>query len=223
MVGCHGAKNAGTGGALRVNFAEAAKSPDARTLPANHEVFDPGTEPAVPSRPTAGTRKQAATAPVATPQALRIRPCDIAIFPCPFDGVAQNTFGSAPDQNALLLSLRTTPTNDCSNPMFTVFGLTKSTISSGQHVEFDAFPVDSLTAPVTNAGQPLIASPVSFFLAAVPGTGYKLYRLTNSGGSGAIISHQTISEPFSKPSRSLNQPPPDRTNDPSDHTITSFP
>src|SRR5260370_22055588 len=97
MVGCHGAKNAGTGGALRENFAEAAKSPDARTLPANHEVFDPGTEPAVPSRPTTGTRKQA---PVATPQALRIRPCDIAIFPCPFDGLSQGTFGSPPDPNA---------------------------------------------------------------------------------------------------------------------------
>ena len=83
MVGCNGAnsQNAGTGGALRVNFAEAAKSPDARTLPAKHEVFDPGTEPEVPSRPTTGTRKQAATAPVATPQALRIRPCMLPSFP----------------------------------------------------------------------------------------------------------------------------------------------
>ena len=97
MIGCHERKNAGTGSALHINFAEAAKSPDARTLPPNHEVFDPGTEPAVPSRPTTGTRKQA---PVATPQALRIRPCDIAIFPCPFDGVAQGTFGSPPDPNA---------------------------------------------------------------------------------------------------------------------------
>src|SRR5215472_7015312 len=300
MVGCRAAKNAGTGSALRVNFAEAAKSPNARTLPANHEVLDPGTEPEVPSRPTTGTRKQAATAAVATPQALRIRPCDIAIFPCPFDGVAQGTFGSPPDpnaavgagdivevvndqiqvtnrtgavlcggsitlqtllgstsdnltdprvqfdnvnqrfslsvtvsqpgdsdtpamhvaatetadpcgswfvyrltfhgdayptgafldfpmlgqdQNALLLSLRTCPKNNCSsNLIFTVFGLPKSTIYSGQHVEFDAFQVDSLTAPVTNAGQPTIGSPVSFYLAAVPGTGYKLYRLTNSGG-----------------------------------------
>src|SRR4051794_23599656 len=69
IVGCNGAKNAGIGGAVRENFAEAAKSPDARTLPPNHEVFDPGTEPAVPSRPTTGTRKQA---PVATPQALHI-------------------------------------------------------------------------------------------------------------------------------------------------------
>src|SRR6476646_2051372 len=93
MVGCGAnSQNAGTGGALRVNFAEAAKSPDARRLPAKHEVFDPGTEPEVPSRPTTGTRKQAATAPVATPQALRILPCDIAIFLCPFDGVAQGAF-----------------------------------------------------------------------------------------------------------------------------------
>ena len=75
------------------------------------------------------------------------------------------------DQNALLLSLRTCPKNNCSNPIFTVFGLPKSTIYSGQEVEFDAFQVDSLTAPVTNAGQPIIASPASFFLAAVPGTG----------------------------------------------------
>jgi hypothetical protein len=332
MVGCHGTKkNGGTGDALRVNFAEAAKSPDARTLPANHEVFDPGNESAVPSRPTTGTRKQAATS-----KGLRIRPCDIAIFPCPFDGVAQGGFNSPPDpnaavgagdivevvndqiqvtnrlgavlcggsitlqrllrtsdnltdprvqfdnvnqrfslsvtvsnpgasdtpamhvaatetadpcgswfiyrltfhgdlyptgafldfpmlgqdQNALLLSLRNEP-----NEIFTVFGLPKSTIYSGQHVEFDAFQVDSLTAPVTNAaGQPMIASPVSFFLAAVPGTGYKLYRLTNSGGSGASLSKTTISDPFSKPSRTVNQPGTTGfTIDPSDGNITSFP
>ena len=349
MVGSHGAnsqnagiggQNAGTGGAHRVNFAEAAKSPDARTLLAKHEVFDPETEPGVPSRPTTGTRKQYATAPVAPPQPLRIRPCIVAIFPCPFDGVAQGTFGSPPDpnaavgagdivevvndqirvtnrlgavlcggsmtlqsllgtsdnltdprvqfdnvnrrfslsvtvsnpgasdkpamhvaatetadpcgswfsyrltfhgnayptgafldfpmlgqdQNALLLSLRTCPKNNCSNPVFTVFGLPKSTIYSGQHVEFDAFGVDSLTAPVTNAGRPMIASPVSFFLAAVPGTGYKLYRLTNSGGSGASLSKTTISDPFSQPSRRVNQPgTTGDTIDPSDGNITSFP
>ena len=83
--------------------------------------------------------------------------------------------------------------------------------------------MDSLTAPVTNAGQPLIASPVSFFLAAVPGTGYKLYRLTNSGGSGASLSKTTISDPFSKPSRPVNQPGVASTIDPSDGNITSFP
>jgi hypothetical protein len=347
MVGCDGAKNAGVGDAVSENFAEAAKSPDARTLPANHEVFDPGTEPAVPSRPTTGIRKQA---PVATPQALRIRRCGIAIFPCPFDGVAQGTFGSPPDpnaavgagdivevvndqiqvtnrlgavlcggsitlqrllrtsdnltdprvqfdnvnqrfslsvtvsnpgasdtpamhvaatetadpcgnwfiyrltfhgdayptgafldfpmlgqdQNALLLSLRTCPKNNCSNPIFTVFRLPKSTIYSNQHVEFDAFQVDSLTAPVTNAGKPMIASPDSLFLAAVPGTGYKLYRLKSSGLWSFLcqipfleflcLSKTTISDSFAKPSRRVNQPgTPGDTIDPSDGNITNFP
>ena len=105
-VGCGGGtkKNAGSGDAIRVNVAEAAKSPNARTFRATHEVADPGDESAapLPARPTIGTRKQA---PVATPQPLRIRPCDIAVFPCPFDGVAQGpvgsaTFGSPPDPNA---------------------------------------------------------------------------------------------------------------------------
>lgn len=128
------------------------------------------------------------------------------------------------DQNALLLSLRKCRNaNDCSNPIFTVFGLPKATIYSGKHVESDTFQVDSLTAPVTNAGKPIVASPVSFFLAAVPGTGYTLYRLTNSGGSGASLSKTTISDPFSQPSRRVNQPSTDETIDPSDGSITSFP
>src|SRR5262249_6271129 len=131
------------------------------------------------------------------------------------------------DTNALLLSLRTClPNKDCFNPdgaVFTVFGVPKSNIYSAKHVDFDAFQVDSLTAPVTNAGQPMIASPVSFFLAAVPGSGYKLYRLTNSGGSGASLTKTTISDPFSKPSRRVNQPGTNATLDPSDGNITSFP
>ncbi len=346
ISGCHGSKNAGSGDAVRVNFAEAAKSPDARTVPAtNRPVFDRGTEPALPSKPTSGTRKQAA-APAAGPQASLIRPCNVAIFPCSFDGVVQDncascglppdpnaavgagvivevvndliqvtnrkgavqcggpvtlqrllrttdsltdprvqfddvnqrfslsvtvsnpgasdtpamhvaatetqdpcgswfiyrlTFHGDPyptgafldfpmlgqDQNALLLSLRTClPNKNCFNSdgaVFTVFGLPKSTIYSGAHVDFNAFQVDSLTAPVTNAGQPMIASPVSCFLAAVPGTGYKLYRLTNSGGAGASLTKTTISDSFSKPSRRVNQPGTADTLDPSDGNITSFP
>ena len=345
MVGCGGGgtkDGAGSGSAVRVNVAEAAKSPGARTFRASHEVADPGDESAapLPSRPTTGTRKQATTR-----KASRIRRCGIAIFPCPFDGVAQGTFNSPPDpnaavgagdivevvndqfrvtnrlgavlcngpktlqgllgnisddltdprvqfddvnqrfslsvtpvppphssaapalfvaasetpdpcgmwfvfrltftgdafptgdfldfpmlgqdQNALLLSLRTClQGKDCLKPdgaKFSVFGLPKSTVYSGGHVEFKTFKVDSLTAPVTNAGQPLVASPVSFFLAAVPGTGYKLYRLTNSGGSGASLSKKTISDPFSKPSRQVNQPGSSAKLDPTDGNITSFP
>jgi hypothetical protein len=128
------------------------------------------------------------------------------------------------DRNALLLSLRTCKSNaDCGNPIFTVFGVPKALVYTGQHVEFNSFGVDSLTAPVTNAGNPMIASPVSFFLAAVPGTGYKLYRLTNSGGAGAALTKTTINAPFSKPSRRVNQPGTSNTIDPSDGNIVSFP
>jgi hypothetical protein len=102
------------------------------------------------------------------------------------------------DTNALLLSLRTClPNKNCFNPagaVFTVFEVPKSNTYSAKHVDFDSFQVDSLTAPVTNAGQPMIASPVSFFLAAVPGTGYKLYRLTNSGGSGASFRNSVLNK-----------------------------
>ena len=87
----------------------------------------------------------------------------------------------------------------------------------------NTFQVDSLTAPVINAGQPMIASPVSFFLAAVPGTGYKLYQLTNSGGPGASLTKTTISEPFSKPPRRVNQPGTTATLDPSDGNIIDSP
>jgi hypothetical protein len=121
------------------------------------------------------------------------------------------------DTNALLISLRGFGTN---GTVFTIFGMPKSIVYTGAHVEFNCFEVDSLTAPVTNAGNPMIASPVSFFLAAVPGTGYKLYRLTNSGGAGASLSKATISSPFSKPSRAVNQPNGASTLDPSDGNIT---
>jgi hypothetical protein len=345
LCGCQATKSGGSGTAVRVNLAEAAKSPDARTKPAvNPSVFDINP-PELPSRPTTGRRKEAPAAPTA--DALPIRPCIIAVVPCAFDGVTQGncascggeppdpnaaagagkivevvndliqvtnrlgavdcggpvtlnrllrttnsltdprvqfdnvnqrfsfsvtvsnpaasdtpamfvaatdtadpcgtwsvyrlTFHGDPyptgsfldfpmlgqDQNALLLSLRTCLRGkncfDADGAIFTVFGLPKSIIYASQHVDFNSFQVDSLTAPVTNAGDPMIASPVSFFLAAVPGTGYKLYRITNSGGNGAVMTKTTINAPFAKPSRRVNQPGTSNTIDPSDGNIVSFP
>lgn len=131
------------------------------------------------------------------------------------------------DTHALLISIRTCLRNknclDSDGAIFTVFGLPKSIVYSGTHVDFNSFRVDSLTAPVTNAGQPMIESPVSFFLAAVPDTGYKLYRLSNSGGPGASLTKTTISQPFSKPTRRVNQPGTTTTLDPSDGNITHSP
>jgi hypothetical protein len=345
--GCRAAKSGesgGSGSGVRVNFAEAAKLPEVKVAPPKQGVFEPIPEQELPSRPTTGRRKEALPAAA---EALPIRPCDIAIFPCAFDGVTQegcdSCKGAPPDPNAaagagkivevvndliqvtnrqgavecgpmtlqkllhnttdsltdprvqfddvnqkfsfsvtvsnpaatdtpaifvaatetddpcgnwfvfpltfhgnayptgdfldfpmlgqdthaLLLSLRTCLRGkNCLDPggaIFTVFALPKALVYTNQHVEFNSFQVDSLTAPVTNAGNPMIASTVSFFLAAVPGTGYKLYRITNSGGNGAVMTKTTISAPFSKPSRRVNQPGTTSTIDPSDGNIVSFP
>src|SRR5439155_3867055 len=69
------------------------------------------------------------------------------------------------DRNALLVSTRNlTPTGR----NFTVYGVPKAAIYAGAPVSFSTFNVPSLTAPVINAGQPMISSPFSFFLASVP-------------------------------------------------------
>jgi hypothetical protein len=127
------------------------------------------------------------------------------------------------DTNALLISIRTCDPDFQNCDFFTIFALPKSIVYAGTHVEFNSFWVDSLTAPVTNAGNPMIAGPASFFLAAVPGTGYKLYRLTNSGGAGASLSKTIISAPFAKPQRAVNQPGTAATLDSSDGNITGSP
>ena len=124
------------------------------------------------------------------------------------------------DTNAILISTRNfTP----KSTNFTVFGLPKATIYAGNPVSFNTFNVDSLTAPVTNAGQPMISSPVSFFLAAVPGTGYRLFRLTNGGGSGATLTKTTINSSFKAPTREANQPGTTSTIDSSDGNILASP
>jgi len=52
-------------------------------------------------------------------------------------------------------------------------------------------------AAVTNAGQPMVASPFSYFIGSVRNVGYVLYRLSNSGGPGATLALQaTVSAPF---------------------------
>lgn len=156
------------------------------------------------------------------------------LYRATFDGDAypRGTFLDFPmlgqDTRALLISIRSClPGKNCfksDGAIFTIFGLPKSIVYSGAGMNGKTFRVDSLTAPVTNAGQPMIQSPVSFFLAAVPGTGYKLYRLTNSGGPGASLTKKTISASFSKPTRRVNQPGTTAdTLDPSDGNITHSP
>jgi hypothetical protein len=105
---------------------------------------------------------------------------------------------------------------------FIVFAIPKAPIYTAAHVDFPYFNVDSLTAPVTHAGQPMVESPASFFLAAVPDMGYKLYALAPTP-FGLVLVSRSLSSPFSKPSRGARQPGSSVAIDTSDGNITSSP
>jgi hypothetical protein len=125
------------------------------------------------------------------------------------------------DRNALLVSTdNITPSSE----NFTVFGVPKTGLYNATSFSFTAFGTASRTAPVSNAGIPMISTSFSYFLGAVPGTGYRLYRLSNSGGSGATLTLLgTVSASFSAPTRRVNQPGTSVTLDPSDGRIASAP
>lgn len=111
------------------------------------------------------------------------------------------------DGNALLIGIENfVPSGET----YSVFGIAKSQLYFGSPVSFTTFAVpDAFAAPATNAGFPMIDTPVSYFVSAAADTGYKLYGLTHSGGPGAVLSQiSTISAPFSGPTatRLINQP-----------------
>lgn len=126
------------------------------------------------------------------------------------------------DRNAILIA--TDNFTPSSGENFTVFGIPKSAIYSGGGFSTSAFNTASKTAPVSNGGIPMISTTFSYFLGSVPGTGYRLYRLTNSGGAGATLTLQaTISSTFNAPSRRVNQPGTTTTLDPLDGRIVWSP
>ena len=128
----------------------------------------------------------------------------------------------AQDTRSLLLSTRNclVPNKGCRS--FIAFAIPKAPIYAAAHVDFPYFNVDSLTAPVTHAGQPMVESPLSFFLAAVPDMGYKLYVLVPTP-FGPVLASRSLSSPFSKPSRGARQPGSSVAIDASDGNITSSP
>jgi hypothetical protein len=123
------------------------------------------------------------------------------------------------DRNALLVSSQNvTP----SGTNFTSFAILKSQILNQQTVTVTTFDTGVRTSPATNAGAPLLNTSSSFFIAAIPGTGYRIFRLTNPGQSNQAFSTLfTVTNRFSAPSRQVRQPNTTATLDPGNGTITA--
>lgn len=104
------------------------------------------------------------------------------------------------------------------------WSIPKSALYSGVGFTFTAFPVAFSTAPVTVAGIPTAATTDTYFLASVPGTGYRLYRMTNSAGPGtSLVLQAVVNSTFTAPTRRVNQPGTATTLDPGDGRISSDP
>jgi hypothetical protein len=137
-----------------------------------------------------------------TYRVFRLSFSNTSSFP-PGTWLAHGSLGQ--DTHALLISVRSIHAD--SFITHSVFGLPKSTVYAGGQLSFNTFDVESEVAAVTNAGQPMVTSPASYFVGSVRRVGYLLYRLTNSGGPGATLTLQArIDAPFDSPQRGAVQP-----------------
>jgi hypothetical protein len=100
------------------------------------------------------------------------------------------------------------------------YAIPKATAYTGAPFSFNTYPVAFSTAPVTVAGIPTFATANTYWIAAVPGTGYDLYVMPTNP-AGAITLRATISSPFTAPTRRVNQPGTSQTLDPLDGRIGS--
>jgi hypothetical protein len=104
------------------------------------------------------------------------------------------------DPHALLLSSNTVVADRYAGSA--AFAVPKAAVYAGVGTIVPTFPVRFSTAPVT-ASEP---GDDSYFVAAVPGTGYALYRMVNSAGPGtALLDDSTVSAPFAAPARPIGQ------------------
>jgi hypothetical protein len=97
--------------------------------------------------------------------------------------------------------------------------LPKAAVYGGVVFDVPAFPVGFSTAPVTTT----VIGDDSYYMAAVPHVGYRIYRMVNSAGPGTVLLDEgTIASPFAAPSRRARQCT-GATLDPLDGRITSPP
>ncbi|BCL15901.1 hypothetical protein GCM10017556_36400 [Micromonospora sagamiensis] len=106
----------------------------------------------------------------------------------------------------------------------TAWSVSKALVYAGAAVSFPAFPVAFSTAPVTVVGIPIAATANTYYVAGVPGTGYRLYRMSNSAGPGTtLVLQATVASAYASPSRRVNQCGTATTLDPLDGRIAWAP
>lgn len=100
------------------------------------------------------------------------------------------------------------------------FAMPKSVAYTGNPFNITTYSVDFSTAPATVAGIPTFSTTTTYWLAAVPGTGFDLFSMPTSP-AGAISLVGTVGAAFSAPSRRVRQPGTSDTLNPLDGRIQS--
>ena len=100
------------------------------------------------------------------------------------------------------------------------FAMPKALAYAGDSFNITTYSVDFSTAPAVVAGIPTESTTTTYWVAAVPGTGYDVFSMPTST-AGAIKFVGTVSEPFDPPSRNVRQPGTSDTLNPLDGRIQS--
>jgi hypothetical protein len=96
----------------------------------------------------------------------------------------------------------------------------KSVAYTGDSFNITTYSVDFSTAPPAVAGIPTFATTTTYWVAAVPGTGFDVFSMPTSP-AGAISFVGTATQAFSAPTRRVRQPGTADTLDPLDGRIES--
>jgi hypothetical protein len=86
------------------------------------------------------------------------------------------------------------------------FAVAKSAVYAGAPLTYPAFAVAFATVPVTSDQVDGAFTDDSYYLAALPGFGYLLYRMTSSAGPGTMLMPEAnVAAPFEAPTRPVRQ------------------
>jgi hypothetical protein len=100
------------------------------------------------------------------------------------------------------------------------YAMPKSAAYTGAPFSITSYTVAFSTAPVTVGGIPIATTANTYWIAAVPGTGYDLYTMpTNPAGAISLL--ETVRDSFTAPTNKISQPGTSDQLDPGDGRIGS--